>query len=396
VSFIGPSASGKTTLLNLLGALDRPTSGRRASASARTSAQWNQQLLVDAAFRHNMWSANARAVLDVDKGERWTARGTSYEAYLSFKPLPSFTLDIGKTRQNWGKGYVWSPVAFVDRPKNPDDPSRAQEGFIVASADYIRSFDGPLQTLSITPVLLPVYEGVNESFGRTGRLNGAGKLYLLFHDTDIDLVLLGGGSRTNRLGMDVSRNIVSNLEIHGEVALIPSYTSTAVTQIGQTSERVQRVTNWLAGLRYLTPSEVTIIAEYYHAGTGLTPAAMRDFFGFATAAYDEYAASGNASPLQQAAKLAALGYGGPTPMRNYVYVRASKPDAFGVLYLTPAAYTLVNTDDRSFSLTQEIQYTLVTNLELRSQVSVIGGRRGTDFGERRADWRAELRARYYF
>ena len=62
----------------------------------------------------------------------------------------------------------------------------------------------------------------------------------------------------------------------------------------------------------------------------------------------------------------------------------------------PAAYALLNADDWSFSLTQEIQYRLVTNLELRSQVSVIAGRRGTDFGERRADWRTELRLRCYF
>jgi len=359
-----------------------------AAVSACTGQTWTRTSPPTASSR----PADAQIV----RAEQPAARGTSYEAYLSFKPSPSFTLDIGKTRQSWGKGYVWNPVAFVDRPKNPDDPSRAQEGFVVASADYIRSFDGPLQTLSITPVLLPVYEGVNESFGRTGRLNGAGKLYLLLYDTDIDFVFLSGGSRTNRVGVDFSRNIVSNLEIHGEVAFIPSYTSTAVTQTGQTSQRVQRATNWLAGLRYLTSSEVTIIAEYYHADTGLTPAAMREFFDFVTAAEGDYAASGNANSLQQAATLAAVGYGGPTPMRNYVYVRASKPDVFGVLYLTPAVYALLNVDDRSFSITQEIQYTLVTNVELRSQVSVIAGRRGTDFGERRADWRTELRLRYYF
>jgi len=45
VSFIGPSGSGKTTVLNLIGALDRPTSGRLtvsgtdiASLDRRTAA----------------------------------------------------------------------------------------------------------------------------------------------------------------------------------------------------------------------------------------------------------------------------------------------------------------------------------------------------------------------
>ena len=57
----------------------------------------------------------------------------------------------------WGKGYAWNPVAFLDRPKNPDDPELPLEGFVIASADTIKSFDGPLKTFAFTPVLVPVY-----------------------------------------------------------------------------------------------------------------------------------------------------------------------------------------------------------------------------------------------
>ena len=65
----------------------------------------------------------------------------------------------------WGKGYAWNPVAFVDRPKDPEDPELAREGYVVATADYIKSFQGPLKTVSLTPVLLPVYKDVNDDFG---------------------------------------------------------------------------------------------------------------------------------------------------------------------------------------------------------------------------------------
>jgi hypothetical protein len=104
---------------------------------------------------------------------------TVYEGFLSIKPSSSLTIDIGKKTLRWGKGYAWNPVAFVDRPKDPDDPELSLEGFIVASADYIKTFQGPLKTISFTPVLIPVYEHVNSTFGDINNLNFAGKLYFL-------------------------------------------------------------------------------------------------------------------------------------------------------------------------------------------------------------------------
>jgi len=94
------------------------------------------------------------------------------------------------------------------------------EGFVALSADYTKSFLGPLKTLSLMPVLLPVNDRINTEFGKKDYLNVAGKLYLLFYDTDIDLIFLTGGSRTPRYGVDFSRNISTNWEIHGEIAFI--------------------------------------------------------------------------------------------------------------------------------------------------------------------------------
>lgn len=66
------------------------------------------------------------------------------------------TVEVGKKVTKWGKGYAWNPVAFADRPKNPEDPLEALEGFYVLSADFVKSFQGPLKTLAFTPVVLPV------------------------------------------------------------------------------------------------------------------------------------------------------------------------------------------------------------------------------------------------
>ena len=68
----------------------------------------------------------------------------------------------------------WNPAAFIDRPKDPEDTELSLEGFIVASADYIKSFDGHLKTISFTPVLVPVYEQINDD------LNTAQVLATLF------------------------------------------------------------------------------------------------------------------------------------------------------------------------------------------------------------------------
>ena len=79
------------------------------------------------------------------------------------------------------------------------------EGYILATADYIKSFEGPLKTFSFTPVLLPVYDHVNDDFGNNNNLNMAGRFYFLLYDTDIDLMFMTGGSKPDRYGIDFSR-----------------------------------------------------------------------------------------------------------------------------------------------------------------------------------------------
>ena len=87
----------------------------------------------------------------------WSDSLNLFEGTLSLKPSNSLAVALGKKVQKWGKGYAWNPVAFVDRPKDPEEPDLALEGFWMATGDYIKSFNGPLKTLSLTPVVLPVY-----------------------------------------------------------------------------------------------------------------------------------------------------------------------------------------------------------------------------------------------
>jgi len=312
------------------------------------------------------------------------------------KPSNSLAIDLGKETQKWGKGYAWNPVAFVDRLKDPEEPDLAREGFWMASADYIKSFSGPLKTFSFTPVLLPVYGQVNDDFGKSDKLNVAGKFYLLFYDTDIDLMFLTGGSRTPRFGFDFSRNISTNLEVHGEFAYINNFKQKTIDKQGKVSESKFDAKSYLLGMRYLTETDTTFILEYYHNGTGYTQDEISDFFSFVNKSYGTYLSSGSQAPLMKAQNLAEGSYSRVNPMNDYLYLRVTQKDPFNILYFTPALTGIMSLDDGSFSLAPELTYTGITNLEVRLKATANVGQNESEYGEKPSDYRLELRVRYYF
>jgi hypothetical protein len=338
----------------------------------------------------------------------WGSSGKIYEGYLSLKPSDSYHIDAGKRVFKWGKGYAFNPVAFIDRPKDPNDPDLALEGFWTLSGDYIKSFSGPLQTLAFTPVLLPVVTDINDDFAgglnnpagapsasAPDEINIAGKLYFLLYDTDIDFIYFTGGSKTTRYGMDFSRNITTNLEIHGELAHIEDFTKSFIDASGTFFTETFDATNYLLGVRYLSASDTTCILEYYHDGTGFTKDQMDDYFSFVNKGYNQYLATGNDALLIKASNLS-KNYGRNTPGTDYLYLRVSQQEPFDILYWTPAITMIMNLKDQSFSLTPEFLYTGITNLELRLKTFFIVGRENTEFGEKPNDYRIEFRARYYF
>ena len=326
----------------------------------------------------------------------WSDSLDLYEGTLSLKPSDSLAIDLGKKVQKWGKGYAWNPVAFVDRLKDPEEPDLAREGFWMASADYIKSFDGPLKTLSMTPVILPVYEHINDDFGKINELNVAGRLYLLLYDTDIDLMFLTGGSRTPRFGFDFSRNIITNLEIHGEFAYINNFKQKTIDEQGKVSESKFDAKSYLLGVRYLAETDTTFILEYYHNGTGYTQNEIETFFSFVNNSYETYLSSQNRTSFTKAQNLAQGNYSKVNPMRDYLYLRVTQKDPFNILYFTPALTGIMSLNDGSFSLSPELTYAGITNLELRLKATANVGQNKSEYGEKPSDFRLELRARYYF
>jgi hypothetical protein len=345
-------------------------------------------------FRHDAFTFNATGRLTyLDDVRESTDDARFLEAYASWAPNAQTTLDLGKKALRWGKGYAWNPVGFLERPKDPLDPDLAREGYSIASGEFVRSFtDSPVTNLALTLVTLPVTSSMNETYGLPQHTNPAVKLYLLAADTDIDLVYAANGSRGQRYGADFSRNVTSNLEVHGEWARLTDVMQPALTPTGAVTTRTQDASSWLVGLRYLSEQETTVIVEAYHNGAGYTDEELTAYY----TAVGDAVASGNAQRLAQLRQVGALSYTRPSPARNYGYLRVSQKDPFDWLYFTPAITVIGNVDDGSYTVIPELTYAGVENVELRLRLQANIGGNLSEYGEKPIRSRIEMRLRWFF
>lgn len=319
-----------------------------------------------------------------------------FEGYLSLQPDPGFALDLGKKAVRWGKGYAWNPVAFVERAKDAGDPDLSREGYWIAAADWITSLEGPVQSLALTALILPVRSDINQDFGEPGHTHLAGKLYLLYRDIDIDFMFLSSGSRGAQLGMDFSKNLAPNFEVHGEFAYFNDAVHRTVTGNCKAGKpREEDEISYLLGTRYRTSNDVTLIAEYYFNGRGNEKKDQQQFYRCVHQAWE----SGDQTLIDQLPLGQDLDKGPfsrPNPMQNYLNFRAWWEEPGNLLYLTPGVQVLHNLDDRSFSVAPDISYVGFENLQLRLRATFPVGDSLTEWGEKPNDYKIELQARAYF
>lgn len=348
-------------------------------------------------LRHGIGTFDFRTHSDLQRDQlAHDHNNVLYEGVYSIRPKPGLTMEAGKKTLRWGKGYAWNPIGFVERPKDPNDPELSREGLVMANSDLIFNREGPLQTIAFTPVLLPVGNNVNSDFGASGHLNPAAKLYLLYRDTDIDFAWQGKGSRPGRYGLDFSRNVTSNFEIHGEWARIQGFARPVTDSAGRVATEVGNATSYLLGLRYLTAKDTTYIAEYYRNGTGYSDQEAQQFYQLVDTAFAQLERTGSSVLLPKALSLSQGGYGRPNAGKDYLYFRAQQKDALGIVYFQAAVTAMMNLQDRSYQITPELTYTGVKNLDLRLKFFLLQGAAMTDFGEKQNSRKLELYARYFF
>ena len=95
--------------------------------------------------------------------------------------------------------------------------------------------------------------------------------------------------------------------------------------------------SYLLGMRYLTASDTTYIAEYYRNGTGYSEEEARQFYQLVDTAFS----TNDPALIQRAQSLAQGSYGRPNPGRDYFYFRAQQKDALGIVYFAPALTAIV-------------------------------------------------------
>jgi len=361
------------------------------------STLWRSTLTLELAAKANLddWVLDARAQGSQadDTLVSRTEEMRVMEGGARYSAGPDLTLDVGKRVQRWGKGYALTTVGFIERPKDAADPSASREGFVMASGEFTRSLDGPISVVSLTGVLLPTDGITNNDFGKSTDLNPAARLYLLAWDTDLDLMWRAVGARPEAFGVDFSRNLSSNLELHGEWALQRNATRNTVSPSGVVSSQVVDARSWLLGLRYLTASEVTWIAEWIHNGAGLSDAELADYNRFLTIA----TASG--APAALAAKVVNLGQSGMgrvNPGQDYLYIKSSVSEPLGWVYGSAAVTWMANAQDHSWQLTPELSYTGFNGWDWRARLGWLQGAALSEFGEKTVERKLELTARYSF
>ncbi|MDP1676833.1 MAG: hypothetical protein Q8L88_08170 [Bacteroidota bacterium] len=315
-----------------------------------------------------------------------------FESYGSFNPSLNVTLQSGKRMYSWGKGYAFNPVGFVNSIKDPENPELAQAGLLSANIEYLKSFQSDvLQSFAMMFVVIPSSELLNSRYGDVEKTDVALKTYFLLWDTDIDLMTYYSDDKPKRYGVDFARNLKENFEIHGEVSL---NLNSQRYSILNDSIYVKSVDNYsyLFGLRYLSETNVTVIAEYYHNGLGLTRSEYEQYGDY----LQKSTANNNPFIMQQALGVSQTYFRSSTVMEDYLYLKIIYPEPFDMLYFTPSLYTIYNLADKSFLLSLQMNYKPATNVEFIFWPSALIGGDQTEYGDKQVKERLELWMRVYF
>lgn len=307
-----------------------------------------------------------------------------FEAYGNYNLSFNTNFRFGKQMFNWGKGYAFNPVGFVNPFKDPENPELAQAGLLSMSFETIKSFQNNwLKTLAFTGIVIPPVENINERYAEIENNNFAFKGYGLIWDTDVDVMAYINKNGLSKYGADFSLNLKENIEIHGESAFFIDDTISHFTN-GQLTQSVKDGNSWLLGMRYLNRWNTTIVAEYYH-----------NDFGWSGADWDSYlnvvdmAVSNNMQPTSMPSM-------GMTAMQDYLYLKVTQPEPFDWVYFSPSVYAIYNMVDKSAIIGAPMSYAPVNNFSVTFWPTIMIGDNDSEFGSKQIQSKFDLWMRFYF
>jgi len=372
---------GDSALLQLM------NGGQNAPA---VSASYPLDLYLSGDYQAGALAVHLKTHTDYSAGN--TLGFTLNEAYGSVQISDNGLLRLGKTIYTWGKGYAFNPVGFLNPAKDPENPDYLGEGVASGNFEYSRSFQSSvLNNLSIDLIAIPPV--TTSLSGSSDILDTAlaAKLYLLVWDTDIDFMGYFSRAGARSAGMDLSRNIVSSLELHGEIAYSFDRPKNIISGGTLASTSVDGL-SYLVGLRWLNSWNITTVLEYYHNDAGLTSSEFSGYVDFLQVA----ANSGSSTAISQALSIRKSAFSGPDLMQDYAYFRLSWPEPFNLVDFTPAAFAIYSVDDNSMLVALSFSFDPVTNFELVLTPTLLIGGPQTVYGSKPYEFSAIVLARYYF
>jgi len=277
------------------------------------------------------------------------------ELFAEAKPTQNHMFLVGKQSLQWGKGYYFNPVAFFDRPKDPTQPTLVREGFWMANYGYTKTFNNALKNIRLDLLYLRASSSFNEDYytfaanEQTSHNIGA-KLYMLLFDTDIDLIYNYADSAKDKIGIDFSKNLLSNFEIHGELA-----------------KELGGYHSYLLGLRYLSSFDLTLISEYLYRSNGLSKEEIEE----------------RDTTLPFAAK-------------SYVITLLSQKEPLDILYFTLYAKDMLNLEDQSHQDKFGFIYRFSNNVDLDLSYNINSGSSLSEFGKKMVSDFAWVKVMWYF
>jgi len=346
----------------------------------------------------------------------WEAKINVDEAYINCPYNSELRWEAGKKILNWGKAHAWNPLGFLASPRDPLDPELSrefpQEGLIYLGAEYKKKFPpgpDPIQGLAFSPLIFPVQENVNETFGQpkdfqehvsetTGQSkhwNLAGKLSLLFWNTEIDFCFLKGASRPDRYGFGFSRNLDSNLEIYGDFCMIPEYEKFFLDNLGTKPlpSTVYAAFGNLVGFSYNRGEDSRYIVEYYRNKAGYTPEEMKNYYAYLHEMNDPNQEDGDRTDIRN---ITEDYYNKPDLMQEYVFAKIIKNEPLEIQHLTFSVAGIMNLQDKSYSISPEFYYKSRPNLHIKLKATINEGKPLSEFGERVNDSKVEISLTYFF
>lgn len=314
-----------------------------------------------------------------------------FELYGSLNFSSRWSMSIGKRRFNWGKGYAFNPVGYVNAEKDPENPDLALAGRTSVYFNYNRSFQSDvLQNFSLSAILLPPEADINNRFASADQIGAALKLYFLLKNIDIDLMTAFKKDEPPRIGIDFSTNLRENLEIHAELSYAWDEKKYLIVD-GIMSQELDG-SYCLLGLRYLNRLNTTLIAEFYHNNIGLSANEFKYYLGYLRNSLE----SNNSVMINAARSNMSTVFRSKTLMRDYLYVKLMQPEPFSWLYSSISLFTIYNLSDHSCLISPQLSYKPYTNFEFLLWPFLFFGGDDTEYGSKQFERKVEIWLRFYF